>query len=465
MLQGRQQKKNKEGLQIIVVGCGKVGSTLVEKLVAEGHDITVVDEQARIIAEVTDKYDVMGIEGNGGSLSVLQEAGLAKADVLISVTGSDELNLLCCTLARKVGNRLAAIARVRNPDYSEELAYLRRQLGLALIINPEMEAAKQIAHLVSRPQALTVTTFAKGHAELVRFKIPKGNILNGKRIMDLEKLFGFGYLVCAVERGGEVTIPRGMFELREGDDISVLAKARDVHRVFESIGMKGSIARNCMIVGGGRASYYLARLLLDQRMEVKIIEKNRERCETLTKLLPRALIINGDGSNEQLLVEEGIEQEDAFAALTGIDEENILMSLYAKRIDGIKTITKINRITFNDVIETLELGSVVYPKYIIAEMILAYVRARANSVGSNVETLYHMFDNRVEAIEFHIEKGARVVGVPLMQLKLKEDLLIACVNRNGKVFFPRGQDTLEPEDSVIIVTSQSGFSDVNDILR
>ena len=465
MLQGRQQKKNKEGLQIIVVGCGKVGSTLVEKLVAEGHDITVVDEQARIIAEVTDKYDVMGIEGNGGSLSVLQEAGLDKADVLMSVTGSDELNLLCCTLARKVGNRLAAIARVRNPDYSEELAYLRRQLGLALIINPEMEAAKQIAHLVSRPQALTVTTFAKGHAELVRFKIPKGNVLNGKRIMDLENLFGFGYLVCAVERGGEVTIPRGMFELREGDDISVLAKARDVHRVFESIGMKGSIARNCMIVGGGRASYYLARLLLDQRMEVKIIEKNRERCETLTKLLPRALIINGDGSNEQLLVEEGIEQEDAFAALTGIDEENILMSLYAKRIDGIKTITKINRITFNDVIETLELGSVVYPKYIIAEMILAYVRARANSVGSNVETLYHMFDNRVEAIEFHIEKGARVVGVPLMQLKLKEDLLIACVNRNGKVFFPRGQDTLEPEDSVIIVTSQSGFSDVNDILR
>ena len=310
-----------------------------------------------------------------------------------------------------------------------------------------------------------MTTFAKGHAELVRFKIPKGNILNGQRIMDLEKLFGFGYLVCAVERGGEVTIPRGMFELREGDDISVLAKARDVHRVFESIGMKGSIARNCMIVGGGRASYYLARLLLDQRMEVKIIEKNRERCETLTKLLPRALIINVDGSNEQLLVEEGIEQEDAFAALTGIDEENILMSLYAKRIDGIKTIPKINRITFNDVIETLELGSVVYPKYIIAEMILAYVRARANSVGSNVETLYHMFDNRVEAIEFHIEKGARVVGMPLMQLKLKEDLLIACVNRNGKVFFPRGQDTLEPEDSVIIVTSQSGFSDVNDILR
>ena len=458
--------KNKPGsLQIIVVGCGKVGHTLVEQLTREGHDLTVVDTQAQVISEITDEFDVLGIQGNGGSLRVLEEAGLQKADVMIAVTGSDELNLLCCTLSRKAGNDIAAIARVRNPDYSEELPYLRRQLGLAMIVNPEMEAAKEIARLISRPQALTVNAFAKGHAELVRFRIPKDNILSGKRIMDLESIFGFGYLICTVERGDEVVIPRGPFVLQEGDEITVLSKARDVHRVFESIGMRGSTVRSCMVVGGGRASYYLARLLLDQHMDVKIIEKNRERCRELTALLPRALVVCGDGSNEAMLLEEGIETAESFAALTGIDEENILMSLYARRVSGLKTITKINRITFNDVIDELDLGSVVYPKYIIAEEIIAYVRARANSVGSNVETLYHMFDNRVEAIEFHVGKTAPVIGIPLMQLQLKENLLIACINRGGKIIFPRGQDVIEPDDTVIVVTTQSGFSDIRDILR
>ena len=229
--------------------------------------------------------------------------------------------------------------------------------------------------------------------------------------------------------------------------------------------MRGSTVRSCMVVGGGRASYYLARLLLDQHMDVKIIEKNRERCRELTALLPRALVVCGDGSNEAMLLEEGIETAESFAALTGIDEENILMSLYARRVSGLKTITKINRITFNDVIDELDLGSVVYPKYIIAEEIIAYVRARANSVGSNVETLYHMFDNRVEAIEFHVGKTAPVIGIPLMQLQLKENLLIACINRGGKIIFPRGQDVIEPDDTVIVVTTQSGFSDIRDILR
>lgn len=283
--------------------------------------------------------------------------------------------------------------------------------------------------------------------------------------MDLEPLFEFGYLFCAVEREGRVSIPRGPYVLHESDEITILAKTRDVHKVFESIGMKGSTVRSCMIVGGGRASYYLAQLLLDQKMDVKIIEKDKERCRQLTALLPRALIICGDGSDEALLKEEGIATAESFAALTGIDEENILMSLYAKNVSGLKTITKINRITFNDVIDGLDLGSVVYPKYIIAEEIIAYVRARANSVGSNVETLYHLFDNRVEAIEFHIGKDAPVIGVPLMNLKLKHDLLIACMNRGGKIFFPRGQDTIEPDDSVIVVTTQSGLSDISDILR
>ena len=464
-MQANTAKAKPGRLHIIIVGCGKVGHTLTEQLVREGHDVTIVDVSERVIRDTTEVYDVMGIRGNGASLSVLMEAGLREADLVIAVTGSDELNLLCCTIAKKAGGELAAIARVRNPDYAEELSYLRQQLGLSMIINPELEAAREIARLLSRPQALTVSAFAKGHAELVRFKIPSGNVLCGRSIMQLDNLFRFGYLVCAVERDGSVSIPSGSFVLREGDDITILASSRDVHCIFDSIGMRGQAVKSCMIIGGGKSSYYLAKQLLEQKLEVKIIESNRQRCEELSNLLPEALVICGDGGDEELLKEEGIGSAEAFVPLTGLDEENILLTLYAKRIPGLKTITKINRITFNDVIDGLELGSVVYPKYITSEAIIAYVRARQNSIGSNVETLYHMFDNRVEAIEFHVRKDAPVCGVPLMQLKKKDNLLIACINRGGKIIFPRGQDAIMEGDSVIIVTTHTGFGDISDILR
>ena len=464
-MQANTAKAKPGRLHIIIVGCGKVGHTLTEQLVREGHDVTIVDVSERVIRDTTEVYDVMGIRGNGASLSVLMEAGLREADLVIAVTGSDELNLLCCTIAKKAGGELAAIARVRNPDYAEELSYLRQQLGLSMIINPELEAAREIARLLSRPQALTVSAFAKGHAELVRFKIPSGNVLCGRSIMQLDNLFRFGYLVCAVERDGSVSIPSGSFVLHEGDDITILASSRDVHCIFDSIGMRGQAVKSCMIIGGGKSSYYLAKQLLEQKLEVKIIESNRQRCEELSNLLPEALVICGDGGDEELLKEEGIGSAEAFVPLTGLDEENILLTLYAKRIPGLKTITKINRITFNDVIEGLELGSVVYPKHITAESIIAYVRARQNSIGSNVETLYHMFDNRVEAIEFHVRKDAPVCGVPLMQLKKKDNLLIACINRGGKIIFPRGQDAIMEGDSVIIVTTHTGFGDISDILR
>ena len=464
-MQANTAKSRPGRLRIIIVGCGKVGHTLTEQLVREGHDVTIVDTNERVLRDTSEVYDVMGVRGNGASLSVLEEAGIRKADLFIAVTGSDELNLLCCTIAKKAGGSLAAIARVRNPDYAEELPYLRQQLGLSMIINPELEAAREIARLLSRPQALTISAFAKGHAELVRFKIPSGNVLSGRSVRQLDALFSFGYLVCAVERGGSVTIPDGSFMLHEGDDVTILASARDVHLIFESIGMPSQAVHSCMIIGGGKSSYYLARQLLEQRLEVKIIESNRARCDELSTLLPGALIICGDGGDEELLREEGIDTVEAFVPLTGLDEENILLTLYAKRVPGLKTITKINRITFNDVIDSLELGSVVYPKYITSEAITAYVRARQNSIGSNVETLYHMFDNRVEAIEFHVEKDAPVVGVPLMELKKKDSLLIACINRGGKIIFPRGQDAIMAEDTVIVVTTHTGFGDISDVLR
>ena len=464
-MQGKNTKTTKDTLSIVIVGCGKVGHTLTEQLIQEGHDITIVDTNERVIRDTTEVFDVMGIRGNGASLSVLEEAGIASADMIIAVTGSDELNLLCCTIAKKVGGDIAAIARVRNPDYAEELVYLRQQLGLSLIINPELEAARQIARMLSRPNALTVSSFARGHAEMLSFRISQGNLLCGKRIMELDAIFGFGYLVCAVERAGQVFIPGGRFELCEGDDITILANTRDGHRVFKSLGMQSRAVSSCMIVGGGKSSYYLAKNLLAHKMDVKIIEQNRARCEELKSLLPQAIVICGDGGDEATLREEGIDSVEAFVPLTGLDEENILLTLYAKRIPGLKTITKINRITFNDVIDGLDLGSVVYPKYITSETITAYVRARQNTIGNNVETLYHLFDGKAEGLEFHVEKDAPVVGVPLMKLKKKDNLLIACIGRRGKIIFPRGQDAIEAGDTVIVVTTHTGFRDISDILE
>ena len=463
-MRAKSVRKNQDTLSIVIVGCGKVGHTLTEQLVREGHDITIVDINERVINDTTELFDVMGIRGNGASLSVLEEAGIEYADMIIAVTGSDELNLLCCTIAKKVGGDISAIARVRNPDYAEELVYLRQQLGLSMIINPELEAAKQIARILSRPKALTVSSFARGHAELISFKIPSGSALVGKSIMQLDSIFNFGYLVCAVEREGKVTIPGGQHVLHEGDDITILANTRDGHRIFEALGMESHAVSSCMIIGGGKASYYLANMLLRQKVEVKIIEQNRIRCDEISALLPEAIVICGDGSDESILKEEGIDSVESFVPLTGLDEENILLTLYAKRMPGLKTITKINRITFNDVIDGLDLGSVVYPKYITSETITAYVRAKQNTIGSNVETLYNLFDGQAEALEFHVEKDAPVVGVPLMNLKKKDNLLIACIGRKGKIIFPRGQDAIQAGDTVIIVTTHSGFKDISDIL-
>lgn len=460
-----QPRKKAAVLKIIIIGCGKVGYTLADQLSSEGHDIMIVDTNEALLRSVSESLDVMTVCGNGACLHVLEDAGLADADMVVAVTGSDELNLLCCIIARKAGGSIAVIARVRNPDYNDELIYLRQKLGLSLVINPEMEAAREISRIIARPQALTVSAFSKAQVELVRFQLPANNVLCGKSVKDMGELLHFGFLACAVERGGQVTIPDGSFVFQAGDELSVLASRRDVHRVFDSIGMHVEAARNCMMIGGGKSTYYLARMLLEQHVNVRIIEADAGRCAELSRLLPEATIIHGDGTDEDLLSEEGIQSMDAFVPLTGMDEENILLTLYAKRIPGIKTITKVNRITFKDVLEGLDLGSVVYPKYITAEAIIAYVRARQNSIGSNVETLYHMFDNRVEAIEFHIGQEAPVIGVPLNRLKKKDHLLIACIGRDGRIIFPRGHDSMQPNDHVIIITTHKGLSDIADILK
>ena len=460
----KRKNNQPKGLKIIIVGCGKVGSTLVEQLVLEGHDITVIDTNIEKVAELTNLYDIMGLEGNGASYSVQMEAGIENTDLLIAVTGSDELNLLCCTIAKQVGN-CAAIARVRTPDYSKEIGYLREKLGLAMIINPELEAALEIARILYLPTALEVSTFAHGQAELIQFKIPEGNILDGITLAQLTAKVPNKVLVCAIERDGKVEIPSGMSEMKAGDVISFVAPRVTIKNFMQNISVKSTKVKNTMIIGGGKSAYYLASRLLHMGISVKIIEKDRKRCEELSTLLPKAVIINGDGTDAELLKEEGIEAIESFVPLTGMDEENIMLTLHARQLSDAKVITKINRLSFKNVITELNLGSVIYPRLITSESIIAYVRARRAFIDSNIETLYHLFDGRVEAIEFSIDETSKVTDVPLMKLKLKQQVLVAFINRNGRIILPSGQDCIRVDDTVMIVTTHKGFDEIEDILR
>lgn len=454
----------KQGLNIIIVGCGKVGATLTEQLCKEGHDITIIDKNASKIQAMTNLFDVMGIVGNGASYSVQMEAGIENTDLIIAVTDSDELNLLCCTVAKRVGN-CAAIARVRTPDYSKEVGYLREKLGLAMIINPELEAAKEAARILYLPTALEVNSFAHGQAEMIKFKVPEGNMLDGMVISNLGRSVAHSILICAIERDGEVHIPSGDFQIAKGDVISFVASRKMAKAFLEDIGFKTNQVKNTMIIGGGKAAYYLANQLLHTGISVKIIESDRARCEELSVLLPKAIIINGDGTDEELLKEEGIEYVESFVPLTGIDEENIMLTLHARQVSNAKVITKINRITFKDVISQLDLGSLIYPRYITSEAIIAYVRAKKDSMDSNIETLYHMFDYRAEAIEFRVDKESEVTNISLAELSLKKNLLISFINRNGSIIIPSGQDCIKVGDTVMIVTTHTGFNDIQDILR
>ncbi len=460
----KSNKNKPKGLQIIIVGCGKVGMTLVEQLSQEGHDITIIDKNADIVQSMSSLHDVMGIVGNGASYSTQMEAGIESTDLIIAVTDSDELNLLCCIIAKRVGD-CAAIARVRTPDYSKEAGYLREKLGLTMIINPELEASAEAARILYLPTALEVNSFAHGQAEMVKFKVTEGNKLAGNTIALLGTDITENIVICAVERNGEVYIPSGNFQVEAGDVISFVASRMMARTFLNNIGFKTNQVKDTMIIGGGNAPYYLPKQLLHMGTSVKIIESDRSRCEQLSILLPKAIIINGDGSSEELLKEEGIQYAESFVPLTGIDEENIMLTMYAKNVSNAKVITKINRMAFRSVINRLDLGSVIYPRYITSEAIIAYVRAKKDSMDSNIETLYHMFDHRVEAIEFRVYEKSAVTGIPLKNLSLKEDLLISFINRNGKIIIPSGHDSIEMGDTVMIVTTHTGFNDIQDILK
>lgn len=451
-------------MKIIIAGCGKVGMTLAEQLTGEGHNLVVIDPDGEKIKEVSELYDVMGVVGNGTSVTVLQEAGVEDTDLLIAVTGSDEMNLLCCLFAKKTG-KCHTIARVRNPLYNKELGFIKEQLGLSMIINPELTAATEIARILRFPTASKIDTFAKGRVELLSFRIKPEFKLDGQRIVDMMVYYKPDILVCGVERGDEVFIPNGNFVLRNNDRLTIIGTPRNTASFFRKIGVITHQIKNVMIIGAGTIGFYLAKILEETKANIHMIEKNRERCEHLSELLPNTTIIHGDATERKLLDEEGLSQTEAFVTLTGLDEENLFLALYAKMHSRAKIIAKVNRITFDDVIDQMDIDTIIYPKHITTDYITRYVRAMQNSIGSNVETLHRILDNRAEALEFNVKEGSEVTGIPLAELKTKDNLLIGCITRNGIIHIPRGQDSIQVGDTVIVITSIKGLNDLRDILK
>ena len=451
-------------MRIIIVGCGNVGSAIAEQLSYEGHNITVVDVNEKLVNGVSDAYDVLGVVGNGASLNIQREAGVDNADLLIAVTGADELNLLCCLIARKAGG-CHTIARVSNPVYSREIGFIKEELGLSMIINPQMAAAQEIGRLLKFPSALKVDSFAKSRVELVIYKVPEDSALCGVKLRDLTAKVKCNVLIPIVERGEEVMIPDGEFELAAGDEITIVSPAENTIDFFKKMGDPTSVTRDIMMIGGGTTTIYLARQLLNMGVKVKIVEQDPARCEELTEMLPKALVICGDATDKELLIEEGLKTVGAFASMTNFDEENIMLTLFAKSLSKAKLFTKVHRISYDEIIESLGVGSVIYPKYITAEEIIKYVRAMKNSIGSNVETLYRLNDNRVEALEFQIREDSPVVGIPLKELNLKKNMIIGCITHKGKVEMPTGNSVIKVNDMVILITTTTGLHDIRDALR
>lgn len=452
-------------MKIIIVGCGKVGRTIAEQLSNEKHDVTVIDNRQDVIDAVTTSFDVMGIVGNGASYNVQKEAGIDSADLLIAVTDSDEINLLCCLFAKKAGIT-NAIARVRNPQYREEISYIKEELGLAMAINPELAAAREISRIIRFPLATKVETFARGRIELLSFVINKDSVLCNKSLIDIAKMTKSEVLICAVERNGEVIIPNGSCVLNEQDKVSIISSPLAAKEFFSRIGYDTHQCKDTIIIGGGRISYYLAKDLLRMGVAVKIIEKDLDRCEELSELLPKASIINGDAANKDVLLEEGIQRTASVVTLTRMDETNAFLSLFATANNPkAKVVTKINRNDFDSIVQSLNIDTVVCPKDITADVMVGYVRARNNTKGSNIETIYKIIGNKAEALEFKIKGDSEILGKPLKDLKLKDNLLVGCVSRNGQIIIANGQTEFKKGDSVIVISTIAGLHDFKDIFK
>ncbi len=448
-------------MKVVIVGSGNVGYHLANLLVAEGHDIIVIDSHTEKLNKMIETLDIIGVNGNGSYYDVQMEADVPSADLLIAVTPRDEVNMICCLLAKKLGAG-HTIARVRSPEYSKQLHMLKDELGLSMSINPESAAAREIARILKFPSALKIDTLAKGLVELVQFQLNEDNPLVNKSLHSINLKYAHHILICAVERDNEVIMPTGKFVLKSGDKVHVIGKGQEITRFFKSINRFLPKSKYVMIVGGGHIPYNLANQISSMGMQVKIIEQDKSRCEELCELLPQVNIIQGDGSSQDVLLTENISRADAFIALTESDEINLITSMFAKSQNVPKVITKIDRSKYSDVLN--ELGIVaISPQFITSNTIARYVRSMQNKVGNSVQTLYKIVNENAEAIEFIAKSITKHLGEPLHKLNLKKNILIAALVREGRVIIPGGNDKILPEDNVIIVTTQQKLNDLNDI--
>lgn len=449
-------------MYIIIVGLGKLGSTLTKQLSTEGHDIVVVDPDNSVVSSTVDAYDVMGICGNGATYEVLKEAGAAKAKLIIAATGSDELNILCCLFAKHMGTE-NTIARVRNPDYAGQSQFLRNDLGISMTVNPEYETANEISRIIRFPSAANLDSFAGGRVEIARVRIHSDNPLCDMPIHEMRKKTKAKVIICAVQRNESVFIPSGDFVLHCDDVISITGTRAELSSFMKQTGVYKQKIKNVMIVGGGRIAYYLAKLLSDTGRNIKLIELKDERCRHMSDMLDDVTVIHGDGTDQDILEEQCIDGQDALIALTGIDEENIIVSMYAESKGVNKVITKVNRHSYS-ILNDIGLETVVSPQIVAGNLVTRYVRALHNSAGnSQIQTLYKLVGGKVEAAEFIVPEDAGYLNIPFKELELMPNLLIGCIIRNGKIIFPGGDDVMKANDSVIVVTAGRIIEDLNDI--
>lgn len=457
MLQG-------ENMDIIIVGAGKFGRELTEHLAKENHNITVIDAKASVVEEVVNQFDVIGICGNGASSEILEQANPKTIELLIATAANDETNILCCLVAKQLGIK-QTIARIRNPEYIKQIQAMNESLGISMSLNPDIDTAREIARILRFPSAIKVETFANGKVDLVEIKVEKNSPLCNAKLNSLREKHQVRILVCAVKRNNEVVIPNGDFVLKEGDFVYITADNADITKAFRKLNILKNKSKSVLIVGGGKTAYQLATQLIQDGVSVKIFEKDYSVCEQLSEKLPHTLIINGDATNQKLLLAEGIENVDAVVTLTGIDETNIIISSYAKNLGVEKVITKVNNTNYDSILSNIGLDSVVSPKEIFSSHIIRYVRGIENTRGSIFKTLYRLVGNRVEALELSVSRETKYTSIPLKNLKIKDNYLLAAIIRANRVIIPSGKDTLEPLDSVIIITTNTFVKDLSDIME
>ena len=449
-------------MKIIIAGAGRVGYVLAESLEAEGHDITLIDRNADTIERAANELDVICCLGSATNPDTLREAGAESADILMAVTESDEANMICALAARRLGAKYT-VARVRNPEYLAQTGFLREAIGLSLVVNPEYEFAKEISRILRFPSAVRVETFSKGSAEILDYRVPEGSPLNGLTLREVAKRFDTKVLVTVVERGEEASIPHGDFTLRSGDKLSLLGESREMRRFFSAVSGKQLRIKNVMVMGGSRACVYLADLLEESGISVTVIDRSRERCDELCDLIPHARVICGDATQDEVLLEEGIRTADAFVALTGDDGDNIVTAMYAKRCGVPKTVVKVNMRHFSGMLDG-ENDSMIAPKEIVAQQLTGFVRAISNSADwGSVETLHKLAGGKVEALEFQVGEGARCIGIPLCDLKLRRGVLISAIVRGGKTLIPNGLTVIEKGDHAVVVAPAGMLKDINDM--